>query len=456
MDGTKIYSFVAAGRFFLWHQSGLGGIFPPLLSGFSRVKPLWRSRSGVMPHVLAQKEHRFSGVPVFARLAGMWQKMSSSPFQPALPVGRFWPTYCVLVAVALGVGDLATAAPPWSSLFAPSNVEADPNKTYPLRQEHGPWMILASTFCGPNAEAQANELALELRKRYKLNAYVHKVRLDLKDAPGRGVDRFGRPLKMRYQRGTEIEEYAVLVGHFQTVDDPEAQKTLQKIKRAQPACLQPKDGKSTSQSLAEWRLWQERLAKGEKTKGPMGHAMITANPLLPTDYFNPKGVDEFVLDINRDVPYSLLDCPGRYTVQVARFSGHVSFDPEKIRAAKSGQEIQSKLAEAGEKAEKLTEALRLKGYEAYTFHERYASIVTVGSFDSLGFQGPDGSFVPNPKVKAIIERFEAKPINIPGQPPGLRKPEQLVGLFFDACPTPIEVPRRSISAAYSRPMMQPR
>ena len=42
---------------------------------------------------------------------------------------------------------------------------------------------------------------------------------------------------------------------------------------------------------------------------------------LPREYFVPKGVDDFVAKMNQGVEHSLLDCPGRYTVQVATFRG---------------------------------------------------------------------------------------------------------------------------------------
>jgi len=46
--------------------------------------------------------------------------------------------------------------------------------------------------------------------------------------------------------------------------------------------------------------------------------------------------------------------------------------------------MKSELEAAAEKAHRLAKALRMKGYDAYEFHDRYASIVTVGSFNSAG------------------------------------------------------------------------
>ena len=53
----------------------------------------------------------------------------------------------------------------------------------------------------------------------------------------------------------------------------------------------------------------------------MRNAFITTNPLLPDEYFVPKGLDRLVLEMNEPVKYSLLDCPGKYTVKIATFTG---------------------------------------------------------------------------------------------------------------------------------------
>jgi len=69
------------------------------------------------------------------------------------------------------------------------------------------------------------------------------------------------------------------------------------------------------------------------------------------------------------------------------------------------------------KAHELTLALRQKGYEAYEFHDRGASIVTVGSFDSLGTRRPDGKIELDPRIVQIINTFAAEPAPpVPGVP----------------------------------------
>jgi len=351
----------------------------------------------------------------------------------------------------------ADAAPPWAKLFSFSRLEADPQKNYPLGEENGPWMIIACSFSGEGAAEQARGLVYELRKRYRLPAYSYKVRFDLSDVRGRGIDRFGAPIRMRYRRGSELEEVAVLVGDYPAVDDPDAQKTLRKLKYARPKCLELAAGKPTHQSLAGWRWNQKHYQSGEKKKkGPMGHAFLTTNPLLPKEYYVPKGVDKLVLKMNKNVPHSLLDCPGKYTVQVARFTGEVILNQDEIQAINNGKPMGSGLAAAALKAHRLTEALRMKGYQAYEFHDRYASIVTVGSFDSVGTPRADGKIEINPAIHAVMRTFGAQPRALPGQLAGALEPKKmgpfkgLGEIFFDIQPIPVQVPKRSISAAYTR------
>jgi len=365
---------------------------------------------------------------------------------------RMHPSLGLLIAVA-GLACCASAkalaAPPWANLLTFHRVEADPEKTYGLTAQDGPWLIMACSFSGDGAEEQAHELVIELRRKYKLPAYIHEITFDLgSETYGRGVDRWGNPRRMRYRRPQHFQEVAVMVGDFQAVDDPSAQRTLQKLKYSHPDCLELDPDRPTTRNLAAYRLIATHITGGKEKLGPMGKAFITTNPLLPKSYFAPKGVDKLVAEMNRGVEHSLLDCPGKYTVQVALFTGSVVMDQAKIRAIEEGEaDLESNLNKAALAAHKLTEALRLKGYEAYEFHDRSASIVTVGSFDSVGTPRPDGKTEINPTIHALMERFKAEPATVPGAGP---QAKTLVGIPFDAQPVPVLVPRRAISADYRR------
>jgi len=341
------------------------------------------------------------------------------------------------------------AAPPWERLLTFNRPEADPDRQYKLTEDNGPWMIMACSFSGEGAEEQAQRLAYELRKRYKLPTYAHRMRFDFGETYGRGIDQFGAPLRMQYRRGSELQEVAVLVGNYASVDDPNAQRTLQKLKHTTPKCLDVEESQVTHQSLAGWRWnqkkFQELIGSEKRKKGPMGHAFITTNPLIPKEHFAAKGLDKMVLDMNKGVKHSLLDCPGKYTVQVATFKGSVFIEQDEIQAIENGKPVKSKLAEAALKAHKLTEALRINGWEAYEFHDRYASIVTVGSFDSVGAPRADGRTEINPKIHAIMRTFGAQQATIPGKQGAVPTVKSFVGIPFDIQPIPVLAPKRSIS-----------
>ncbi len=366
---------------------------------------------------------------------------------------RLW----IAVVAAVAVASIAKAAPPWAGLVSLKNVSADPEKTYALGEENGPWMIMACSFSGDGAEKQAKELVLEFRKRYKLPAYVYKAQFNLGEAEGRGVDKYGRPIKWQYSKfkgktKAEVNEVAVLVGNYGAADDPDGQETLRKIKYMTPQALEVKEGKQTNQTLTGWRLIQrqvyEAIGSEKKKLGPMSHAFVTTNPLLPSDAFAQKGIDEDIIALNKGVPYSLLDCPGRYTVQVATFKGNVIIKQDEIKAIQTGtKEMQSELAQAAQKADALTQALRMKGYEAYQFHDRYASIVTVGSFLSVGSPRADGRTEINPEIHKIMKAFGAQETTLPGQAAPVTPLKTLIGIPFDIQPIPVQVPKRPMSLA---------
>ena len=376
---------------------------------------------------------------------------------------------------------------------------------FALEQENGPWLIVAASFSGQGAEKQATELARELSTRYRLKAYLHEMRFEFGDEPaGRGLDEYGAPVRRRYQRGERVRELAVLVGDFSSIDDPEAQQTLERIKSLQPDALNV-DPNNTTQSMAEVRQGEGSLLArlGRRKRGPMAQAFLTRNPMLPREFFVPKGVDPFVAKMNQGVEHSLLDCPGQYTVKVATFRGKTILQT----SAASAEDAKSKgrfwnrrkkddynpLVEAAENAHLLAMELRAHGYEAYEFHDRNESIVTIGSFAQAAQRLADGRIVPMPAVQRLIETFGAAydtppdPLTGIGNDPGTqRRVEQEEQQFnmrvngqqspvvpgmnpkhvkilrgtgkrkkleriipIDVYPQAIEVPKRSISSAYA-------
>ena len=367
--------------------------------------------------------------------------------------------FCPLfgLVVGLGVPSHVQAEPLWTKLIPGQKVEADANQDYRLTDGNGPWVIVATTFSGEGAEDQARELVLELRRRYKIEAYTHAKTFDFTGTvEGRGVNRFGDQNRMQYRRNMELREIAVLVGNFTSHDDPAAQATLDKIKRMTPESLDPKQRGSTSQTLAAMRLVQRELQQAivpekdeRRLKGPMGKAFISRNPLLPREFFVRPGIEEFVVRLNEPLPYTLLKCPGMYTLKVATFNGKVLLDQKQVHDVELGkQEMESSLDKAADQAETLTQALRAKGYEAYSFHDRYSSMVTVGSFNSTGTPRADGKIEINPEIFHLMETFAADPV---AGTSGF-KVKKLLNISFDLQPEIVHVPRPASQSDFSARM----
>ncbi|MEX2112029.1 MAG: hypothetical protein WD845_02530 [Pirellulales bacterium] len=363
-----------------------------------------------------------------------------------------------MVATLLAARPLV-AAPPWARLALFKHLEADPQELYPISENNGPWTIMAATFTGDGAADQARELVYELRSEYKVPAYTYQKEFDYTEpVEGKGLTPYGEAPKMRYRRDDDVVEIAVMVGDYPTVDDPEAQKVLKKLKYAEPESLKVKDGEETTQALAMLRSFQKQVKQAtqpagsdELKRGPMGGAFIVTNPLMPNEYFVPKGIDRFVEQMNAHVPHSLLDCPGKFTVQVASFTGHSIIVDNKVQQAiDRGEEPKSYLEDAAKNAHLLTEALRKRGYPAYEFHDRSSSIVTIGSFDSVGTRRADGKIEINPAVHKIMLTFGAETKLEPGKPPQVSQAKKLGPIPFDVQPMPVEVPRRAISVDYAR------
>ncbi len=83
----------------------------------------------------------------------------------------------------------------------------------------------------------------------------------------------------------------------------------------------------------------------------------------------------------------------------------------------------------------------------HEFHDRFESIVTVGSFDTVGTPSPNGKLNLHPAVYNIMKTYGAERINLPNNGQGVQ-PRQLGEIRFDVQPMPIEVPRKSLGSDY--------
>ena len=376
------------------------------------------------------------------------------------PSARRLPT--VILVLAAAAAATPVAAQGWLPASWFSAAEVDPQAMHPLAERDGPWLVLATTFRGEDAREDAKKLVHELRSRHKLRAYTHEKAFDYTgEQRGIGLNPDGTPKRMRYANAAEVIEVAVLVGEFASFEDPRGQKALQQVKQLRPEALG--GGHSKSRLLADFIQANRQHAATAAEKPPMHAAMLIPNPLLPADYFARHEVDDFVIAMNADVSHGLLDCPGRYTVRVATFTGAGTFDtaaeePEapsgfvdvnRFLAALKGSgwrdpqvrgvEQESRLVEAAARAHRLTEALRRAGWQAWEFHDRDSSIVCVGSFDQVALPGEDGRAVPHPEIARIAAGLGPDQAALAR---GQIMPRSFDGIMLDMQPKPIDVPRR--------------
>ena len=281
--------------------------------------------------------------------------------------------------------------------------EADPNKEYKLTETEGPYLILATALTGPTALQDAHNLVLELRSKYKWNAYVFEK--DFAREANQILGQAKGPKKLNRPPETQ---FAVLIGNFPSLEDNQYKRTLEEVRKCQPESLNGR------KSVAAFSF-------------PMAYGL--ANPMLPPEH-RQGTVDAFVESLNKHRPYSLLQNPCRYTVQIAVFTGRTVIDPKAIQAIESGRNSfdreESALEIMGQAAVELCKILRENGWEAYEFHDRFSSIVTVGGFNQSGLQQPDGTMVPDPRIQQIIQQYKGRMIN---------------GYRCSSEPTLIEVPR---------------
>jgi hypothetical protein len=278
-------------------------------------------------------------------------------------------------------------------------IEAVAGKKYELTKAHGPVMIMVETFrrsanedaneSAKTAEQVAHELVYELRSKNNLPAYVYRVNAD--DGLVDTVDRLGN--KDQRKNLHKVESFGVIAGNYPSLDHPLAKETLAFVKRLKPECLSRENG----------IVWFAKAGQG-----PFQKAFLTTNPLLSPEEAQQRMAtdmkpDTLLIKLNSDVNYSLLENKGKFTLQVAMFTGRKVIEgttaAQKTNFFDVGNRV-NPLDVAAFDANDLTMALRQhRGREAYVWHDHYHSIVTVGSYDSNK----------DPEIAKDIELFRAKP-----------------------------------------------
>lgn len=325
-----------------------------------------------------------------------------------------------------------------------------------LTQEAGPFLILAETLVGKGAKERAEKLAAEIRRDMKLPVFIYNENFDFTKTVSFDPQTARRT---KYANSYQYEAYAVLVGEYDSVSHPAIEDDLNRIKRATPSVLEDAEEMAAeideSTPVTTLKSITTRILQGARSQGkdfgPMAHAFVTRNPMLPADYFKAPPVDSFVQQLNENDQHSLLDCDAKYTVIVKTFRGSKKIlDSADDLDFEGSQRRMNKLKR---QADKMVKDLRSRGVEAYQYHDRERSLVCIGAFNELGKELPGGKFQYNEGIRQVMSRYSALNVQpelarqVPGGVRGIAANAAAL-IPFDVQPTPIVIPKLSKKSLY--------
>jgi len=320
-------------------------------------------------------------------------------------------------------------------------------KRYKLAKNHGPWMIMVAAIRdvdddtrriegGMSAWDAADGIVFALREQ-GIPAYVFSQDEKMGEISSPASS---EPSGRRYvaQHGY----ISVMAGNFSTNQDRMAKKKLEEIKtKFNPAFLSDEKNGGI-------------LPKTPGRPSPFGRAFLTVNPLWEGEVRDTEE-DEFVVNLNAGQKYSLLQNKSKYTLIVASFNGSTLMQVGNNSSSKAigffDKHFGKSLDDCAENAMQFTDKLRNAkkygyetNYDAWVYHDKYKSIVTIGSFDSKG----------DPAIKTLATQFGGKMVRHPksgedvlaGEAftvPRVPRPGELptYSWIFDTQPRIMEVPR---------------
>ena len=286
-------------------------------------------------------------------------------------------TFLLAIVIAAIAGPVSAA-----------RIDATQNRTYRITKKHGPWMIMVASFSERHQDVRvdglspgdaASQMVYALRKR-GIPAYT--FRMSEADHGNLGKDALGRT--MRTRTPVQNNSVSVIAGNYSTVDDSTAQRTRNFIKR-----LSLKDLNLESWTNGGGLVFRQTPGQ----PGPFSGAFLTINPLFSQEEVAKTKRDPLILRLNGNSEYSILRNKGKYTLTVATFKGRskTGIGEREYKKAYDLFTPSGTLDDAAERAWKVAKMLREglfsgsqngRTFEAYVYHDRFQSLVTIGSFDS--------------------------------------------------------------------------
>jgi len=333
----------------------------------------------------------------------------------------------VAFVIALGLG---LAGDAWSQ--QPATPQANgprkwtPDHPYNITPNAGAWAICVMSYSGEKAFYLSEKFVTELRRDYRLPAYffnrsdverqkeevreeeMRKKRWTLYDqlAKQMGHDdpKKVAPQTVHVKKPLRFEDqFAVMIGGYRDMDN--ARRSLEYVRKLKPP----------SEELMNRAFVAGPANGGAEVKSafinPFQSAFVVPNPTAPKQ--KPPELDEkqlgFTLkELNADETYSLLKCPGNWTLVVKVYRAPTVVltkgqEKSPLDRSKSGD----LLGASAQQAHQLAEILRTPqlGFESYVLHTNNMSMVTVGSFD--GPSDPRMEPLANKLATLKLEPFES-------------------------------------------------
>jgi hypothetical protein len=262
------------------------------------------------------------------------------------------------------------------------------------------------------------------------------------------VDLQGRARKREYSASQKT--YSVLAGNYDSSDETTkggklAKDTLAWIEdRFQPEFLTAPDPdfeesrgaeKSSVRKLKSGGILRLTPGKLRQGDGPLAGAFLTLNPLLSPEEAQSKKQDPLLIKLNSGGDLSLYNNQGKYTLVVASFYGKASKAQVGMMGLANFREAQASFTpgesldlaaqeawnlatlirqgyfvmneykfvknsetEPGHWEVDTTKPARPQAFEAWIWHDRFKSVVTIGSFDNLN----------DPRIVQLQTAFGAK------------------------------------------------
>jgi hypothetical protein len=276
---------------------------------------------------------------------------------------------------------------------------SQPPPLFPLTPEAGTWLILAAHYAGPDAPSLARQVALELRNTHHLSSYILNYADRERQAMQEEFERRQRlnpNVPMRRRRINIQESCGVLIGGFK--DFEHATAYLPTVKKLDPPKLKLAGGLGSSPYdrvlHPEYDPQQKKMVLKSSLVNPFSNAMVVRNVTVPQA---PKEVkfDPIWTKLNAHEEYSLLKNPKPWTLVVKAYGSASTNFGQVLPQGKAGGFLSSvglgdgdqsvdRLGAAAAQAHALAEFLRKPhlGFDAYVFHMRQCSLVTVGGFAS--------------------------------------------------------------------------